>query len=927
MLSLGQAQSQSFAEALQAGQTIEVEWIQQDLGEEHGTEPRDRPFFPDELQPGESEMRVGLRLKSAEEGRGLVAEVTYVNYLALPELAESSSHPDAADLLSPPIILDTRFQDPYFNPQLFLLDALAQQTLPVSCREGAYREFFDRFARAVAQSSTAASLLPAQLEWLAETSLPESLSASALAAFFCRLLEEAVPQQENPVKLQSRQRGERYRVDYVQVDHPTKICVLTGNIQSPATDQVRVQFFREGNWLEYWRDTLIPLDGEGNFHLAFPLDHPRTVSLFHGYQTMRLYLEPGDSLQIRTNANAFYRDMQFAGTARVENAFLLDFYHDMRGDTLYRSYDDDLLDKDHVAYFQKVASQADRELAFLARRAPALRPGFTALMDRSLQLEHAGTQWEAAYRFMAEKGVSLEPELLHRLQQKATLLYRLPRVKTFDFEVEDFLSFQFYLLQQAYQLPHFGSAADFALAQLLPSKETFVRHAAMQLFRRYSELGELTESSHRQLSQLLSITRDSQLIREMMIFREGDRELPPDIGYRTLSKGEAAPAWSFQDGEGVEVALADFAGRKLLLHIGWADNLEDALRDVQALQATPGPLPEIVHLLAASGRDRFAKHTAGKPGLFLFVPPDKMEELKEQYHIDNRSNHYYLIGEDGTVLANHYDLGTARKLRGTWETIASRPAATTWTPEQRLRFWQRLGSVALFLLLISGGILWQRRVTARRDRRKRQLLETELRGIRSQMNPHFLFNAMSSIQNLIRKQEQEKADQYLGQFAGLMRKTLRNTAEEYIPLTDEIETLTQYCSLESLRQPFQYEFQVDERIDAHNTYIPSMILQPIVENAIIHGLAPQAGARTLRVEISPGPKGLSCTITDNGIGVLASQKHPARTNHRSVGMKLVRQRLELMGLNRPEHLTITDRSTLRPPARGTIVSLTIPVEQ
>jgi LytS/YehU family sensor histidine kinase len=195
------------------------------------------------------------------------------------------------------------------------------------------------------------------------------------------------------------------------------------------------------------------------------------------------------------------------------------------------------------------------------------------------------------------------------------------------------------------------------------------------------------------------------------------------------------------------------------------------------------------------------------------------------------------------------------------------------------------------------------------------------------MNPHFLFNAMSSIQNLIRKDEQEKADQYLGQFAGLMRKTLRNTSEEYIPLTDEIATLEHYCSLESLRQPFQYKFQVDERIDAHNTYIPSMILQPVIENAIIHGLAPQSGDRELLVTITPGKQGLTCTVTDTGIGVLASGRHPVGAGHQSMGMTLIRQRLELMGLDGEEHLTITDRSTLNPSGQGSVVSITIPTEQ
>ena len=123
MISLGQAQGQSFAEALQAGQTIKVEWIQQELREKNGKRSRSIPLFPDELQPGESEIRVGLHLKSLEGGRRLVAEVAYVNYLAIPVLEENPYSSSTENLLSQPIILDTRFQDQYFDPQLFLLDA------------------------------------------------------------------------------------------------------------------------------------------------------------------------------------------------------------------------------------------------------------------------------------------------------------------------------------------------------------------------------------------------------------------------------------------------------------------------------------------------------------------------------------------------------------------------------------------------------------------------------------------------------------------------------------------------------------------------------------------------------------------------------------------------------------------------------------
>lgn len=925
MLGFGPAWGQSFAETLQTGQTIKVEWVQQTLNKQHGKQAGPIPFFPDELQTGESEIRVGFNLKST--GEQLIAEVIYISHLALPVPETNSYLPKTEDLLPSPIIIDTRFQDQYFNPQLFLFDVLSQEELPVSCQAGAYQQFFNQFAGVVVQASAATDLLPAQLDWLQETTLPAALSVASLADFFCGLMEMDVPKQESPMKIQVNKQSETYRVDYVQVDHPSKMCVLKGNIQSPATQEVRVKFFKEGDWLNYWQDTVLHLDREGSFQFTFSLDHARMVSLFHGYQSMRFYFEPGDTVQFETNANAFYREMQIQGTAKAENEFLLAFYHQMRGDTLYRSFEDQITEQDYFSFFQKTRAKETRELAFLAKQAPTLRTGFTAIMDRLLKLEYATIQWDAAYRFMVEKRITLDPDLLGELQKMATLLYRLPRGKDFDFDVEDFLSFQFYLLKNAHQAPYLSASDDWSLAQLLPSKETFVRHTMMQLFRKYDQLEALSPSSLWQLNQLLAITKDSQLIQEMTVFAEGKRKLPPAIGYQTLQKGKIAPSWSFTDKEGIKVALEDFKGKKLLLHIGWVENLETAMTDIELLQDSQDQLPEMVHLLAASSKDQFAKGVGGKKGLFVFVSPEEMKVLKDQYFIENRSNHYFLIGEDGRILANRYDLGTAKKLQGAWQKMATIPAQSSWTAEQKLQVWRTLGLGALVLLLISGIVLWQRRLTAKRNLRRQQLLEVELRGIRSQMNPHFLFNAMSSIQNLIRKQEQEKADLYLGQFAGLMRKTLRNTAEAYIPLVDEIETLEQYCSLESLRHPFQYQFQVDQAIDAHNTYIPSMILQPIIENAILHGLAPKAESRTLLIEISPGQKGLKCTITDNGIGILAAQKHQEKKNHQSVGMNLVRQRLELMGLDGQEHLAITDRSTLSPPAQGTLVSLTIPVEK
>ena len=197
--------------------------------------------------------------------------------------------------------------------------------------------------------------------------------------------------------------------------------------------------------------------------------------------------------------------MQILGNKQAENEFLLDFYHQMRGDTFFSSYDHELLEKDHVDFFHNKRTKEIQELTFLSQRASGLRPGFRAWMDRTLKLEHAVVQWRAARRFMVEKRVSLDTELLNFLQRKAALLYRLPRGKSFDFAVEEFLYFQYCLLQHAYDSPRFSAQDEMVLAQLLPSKEALVRHSVMQLFRKHIPRGELTGSGLWQLDQLMEL--------------------------------------------------------------------------------------------------------------------------------------------------------------------------------------------------------------------------------------------------------------------------------------------------------------------------------------------------------------------------------------------------------------------------------------
>nr|MBK9651143.1 histidine kinase [Bacteroidota bacterium] len=149
-----------------------------------------------------------------------------------------------------------------------------------------------------------------------------------------------------------------------------------------------------------------------------------------------------------------------------------------------------------------------------------------------------------------------------------------------------------------------------------------------------------------------------------------------------------------------------------------------------------------------------------------------------------------------------------------------------------------------------------------------QVSDTEMKGLRAQMNPHFIFNSLNSIGDYISHNENKVADNYLSKFAKLMRKILENSEQKEISISDDLQALELYMQLESMRldNKFTYEIKVDENIDIENTLIPPLLLQPFVENSIWHGIAHKQGAGKISIEIKKDGEMISCVVEDNGIG-------------------------------------------------------------
>ena len=174
-----------------------------------------------------------------------------------------------------------------------------------------------------------------------------------------------------------------------------------------------------------------------------------------------------------------------------------------------------------------------------------------------------------------------------------------------------------------------------------------------------------------------------------------------------------------------------------------------------------------------------------------------------------------------------------------------------------------------------------------------------LKSLRSQMNPHFIFNALNSVNNFIAKSDERSANRYLSEFSTLMRSVLENSEEDFIPLTKELELLELYIKLEHSRFPdkFDYKITIDEGLDVPSFQIPPMLLQPYIENAIWHGLRYKDETGILEVNVkSKNEKELEISISDNGIGrkKSAALKSVNQKKQKSKGMGNIKQRVAIL---------------------------------
>jgi two-component sensor histidine kinase len=276
---------------------------------------------------------------------------------------------------------------------------------------------------------------------------------------------------------------------------------------------------------------------------------------------------------------------------------------------------------------------------------------------------------------------------------------------------------------------------------------------------------------------------------------------------------------------------------------------------------------------------------------------------------------------------------------GVW---AEKSIAIIISPPWWQTWWFRITATLFLLVLLYSTIRWsvhrKFRMQLERSEKEKQVAdlrqktgELEMQALRSQMNPHFIFNSLNSINQFILQNDKAQASEYLTKFSRLVRLILQNSQATLVPLESELEALQLYLELEALRfnDHFDFTISVDEDLDLGMLKVPPLIIQPYAENAIWHGLMHKKEKGHLEIELSQADDTLYCRIADDGIGrkKAAELKSKSGKTHQSMGMRITADRIALFQQQRLIHASMQVNDLVLPDgsAGGTEVIIKLPL--
>jgi ligand-binding sensor domain-containing protein len=326
---------------------------------------------------------------------------------------------------------------------------------------------------------------------------------------------------------------------------------------------------------------------------------------------------------------------------------------------------------------------------------------------------------------------------------------------------------------------------------------------------------------------------------------------------------------------------------------------------------------------------------------FSFVAADFAfpEGTQLRYKLEGADKNWVLVSDGKPVVARYSNLEEndyvlqvqAANSDGHWNDELRQLHIKILPPYWRT--WQfRMALGLLIIGLITGGFLYRINQIRRTEQLKRRISENKMAALIAQMNPHFVFNSLQSIDNYILKKNRKQASEYLGRFSRLIRLILENSRHTVHSLEKERELLDLYLKVEAQRfnKPFEYELIIDDTLDTYEVQVPTMMLQPFVENAIWHGLFHSSKPGRIEISLQLVDGLLKCSVTDNGIGRKLASEIAIKNgrSHESLALQIILERLKILFPKQQHLCTIryADHYDYEGQGAGTTVEICLPAQ-
>jgi hypothetical protein len=638
-----------------------------------------------------------------------------------------------------------------------------------------------------------------------------------------------------------------------------------------------LEFDIEGaSLLDPARKVEVKIGDDGKFNLTLDQVFPVTISSLSGLQ---FYLEPGDDISFRSNLRG--DSLSFSGIGAGNNQFIQE---EMKLKSFPKEDFQVKNAQTQAIWFGKADKVTNERFVLLENYKTILSPRFYESKFVNYYFGKINRKLDYMFSWFENSDWGI----IRRKYQGLDTIPDSYQSFVFNRELSKYqgkrLLLQFEGLRNFTQISSYNSEKS-------PTQTEMLRLATLtysgKILRDYLEF---EASSIYNSNNSIDIKTFQALVSECFDNTEFQSKIfGLNANANLLENGNLFPSVGFKDMKGTEIKLSQFLGSAiylmfwrndaLLIDKQWNEfqQLMDKMKGKKVLFVSVGMEEDFL---------RWKKYveTMKMSGLNLFI--DRNGEAFKKNFPNLKSRHFLLIDSNGQIVNNNGPDPSVASVLISQNIVSPNLDGML------------IGVLIFFVsILLILGLVWSISHTRQKRKAKIEMLlnrlrETELKAIKAQMNPHFLFNSLNSIQNLINQKNIEAANMYLSKFARLLRAVLQHSEKEFVPIADEIETIKLYVQLEKLRFDFDFQLNIAPELDVYNTYIPPLLLQPFIENAILHGLQPKHGYKNLSIWVEEHAKQVFCRIADNGVGRSVTENET--TNHHGIGNKLSIERINLL---------------------------------